>query len=318
MNYKTCLSILALVLFSLSSCDFNMEENRAQVEVFMTDAPFDDEDVKAVFITVAEVKIDGESYPGFSGKKTIELSALQNGKTQSLGLSEVEVGSYQTLSLVLDLNTDQDDNKPGCYVLTVDNEKKNLLSNNTTSLQINSSISFDSQEGKKTELVLDMDLRKAIQYEKTNNDKDYAFVSEDQLSRTVRAVSISNSGSIEGELKLSPLVEAGKVIVYAYEKGSFDKAKETRAQGDSGLTFAGAITSTEAKVENGFLTYKLAFLEEGDYEICITSLEDDNQDGQYQFKGFLHTSLSGEVTTAVKVEAKISTNLTLDILGIIN
>lgn len=56
----------------------------------------------------------------------------------------------------------------------------------------------------------------------------------------------------------------GQVVVYAYKKGRFNKSSEIKAQGDSGITFKNATTSTKV---DGLGNFKIAFLEEADYEL---------------------------------------------------
>ena len=43
------------------------------LKVSITDSPIDSPDVKAVFVTVTEVKVDGKTFDGFKGPKTVNL-----------------------------------------------------------------------------------------------------------------------------------------------------------------------------------------------------------------------------------------------------
>ena len=52
------------------------EPETGQANVQMTDAPSDDANVKATFVTVSEVKGDGETFEGFNGKATFDASHL--------------------------------------------------------------------------------------------------------------------------------------------------------------------------------------------------------------------------------------------------
>ncbi len=99
-------------------------ETKGRVNLEITDAPSDDPNIKGVFVTVAEVKIDGKTFDGFKGKTTIELSAYHSGRTEALGLGELETGSYKELTIVLDYETDAQGNSPGCYALTKNDEKE--------------------------------------------------------------------------------------------------------------------------------------------------------------------------------------------------
>ncbi|MEO0471688.1 MAG: DUF4382 domain-containing protein [Bacteroidota bacterium] len=288
-----------------------------EVQMKITDAPSDDASIEGVFITVAEVKIDGESYEGFQGKQTIDIMAYQNGNTKVLGLTELEAKSYNRITLVLDTETDADGNAPGCYVMTIDGEKKNLAASAQSSLELSTQAAFDVVGEARSSVVLDFDLRKAIRYEE-NSDDAFEFVAQSDLNASIRGVDESLSGSIEGQFDVSTFNNPDKVVVYAYQKGSFNKETETQANGD--IQFKNAITSTAAVKSGASYTYDLSFLAEGEYEICLVAFEENNNDGKLSFSGFLQGSLfaSGSVTTEVSVNAGVAASLDFLITGIIN
>ena len=70
MNSTMKLFALVIALsFFFTRC--TKEEAEKQVSFQITDAPIDDADVKAVFITVTQVKVDGTVFSGFSGNKLL-------------------------------------------------------------------------------------------------------------------------------------------------------------------------------------------------------------------------------------------------------
>ena len=307
-----------MLLFT--SCQEEGLSPTGKVEMKITDAPSDDASIQGVFVTVAEVKIDGERYDGFQGKQTIDIMAYQNGNTKALGLAELEAGSYSNISLVLDTETDADGNSPGCYVLRDDNSKEDLAASGQSSLEISSQTSFEVVENATSSIVLDFDLRKSIQYEdNSSSEPAFSFVSQSELNTSVRTVEEDKSGNIDGSFETSLLVDPDKVVVYVYEKGTFNKDTETQAQGSSNLQFKNAISSTTAVKASGSYSYNLSFLEEGDYEVCMVSYQED-EEGKFGFQGFLNASvfLNGAVTTEVSVSAGIASSLNLNIIGIVN
>jgi hypothetical protein len=71
----------------------------------MTDAPIDNANVEAVFVTVSDIMVDGTSLEGFS-RTTFDLSALVDGKTETLGKLKLEADSYSDIQLELGYATD--------------------------------------------------------------------------------------------------------------------------------------------------------------------------------------------------------------------
>ena len=49
----------------------NFDTARARIEI--TDAPIDDPNVAGVFVTIVDIKVNGQSWSGFDGKTTFDL-----------------------------------------------------------------------------------------------------------------------------------------------------------------------------------------------------------------------------------------------------
>src|SRR5688572_27253765 len=104
------IAFAALAVFGISACSDNEPMGKGDVDFEITDAPCDDASVKGVFVTIAEVRIDGKPIPGFT-KQTIDLKAYQEGNTKLLvGAKQLDAKSYNNLTLVLDANTDASGN----------------------------------------------------------------------------------------------------------------------------------------------------------------------------------------------------------------
>ncbi|MEZ4850468.1 MAG: DUF4382 domain-containing protein [Bacteroidia bacterium] len=192
--------ITGFLLFQ--ACEPTDISSTGEVNVKITDAPSDDASIQGVFVTVAEVKVDGESYSGFQGKQTIDISAYQNGQTKALGLAELETGTYSNITLVLDTETDANGNAPGCYVLMANNEKEDLAASGQSTIEITSNAAFEVKENTTSDIVIDMDLRKCIQYEDQNStEPTFSFVSQSELDASVRVVNEEEAGTVSGSFK---------------------------------------------------------------------------------------------------------------------
>ncbi|MTI19566.1 DUF4382 domain-containing protein, partial [Fulvivirga sp. RKSG066] len=261
-------------------------------------------------------KVDGKTFTGFSGKQTFDLMALQNGNTKVLGNGELDARTYSNITFVLDYEADANGNAPGCYVLTANNEKQKLESSagSTGELVVNSA--YEVKSSTQSRIVADFDLRKAIKYS-NDNERKFEFVSDASLSNSVRVVNKNSTGSIDGNYTESMTGSTGKVVVFAYNKGSFNASTESEPSGEANIRFSNAVSSATVS-NNG--NYKLSFLNEGDYELHFASYEDNDQDGEYTFEAMLssQTKVDGNVLEFITVEASSEVTVNTTITGIIN
>src|SRR6476646_2906926 len=94
--------LFACAVGMLSACSKSSEPmGKGEAEFQITDAPADDASVKSVFVTVADLKVDGQSVSGFT-KQTIDLKAYQAGATKILGSAQLDARAHSTVTLVLD------------------------------------------------------------------------------------------------------------------------------------------------------------------------------------------------------------------------
>ena len=280
----------------------------------MTDAPIDNAEVQGAFVTVTEVKADGQTFK-LDNKQTINLLAYQNGNTKSLGIAELEAGTYSNVTLVLDFAEDANGNAPGCYVLTTDNKKHNLNIDGSNSNEITFTASdFSVEESGQSTMVIDFDLRKAIKNNEGNAESSYAFVTNTEMKAALRAVVKAQAGTVGGNCANANNY-AERVVVYAYKKGNYSKNAEMEGQGSSNVEFSNAVTSAVV-ASNG--DFSLHFLEAGEYEIHLAAYDDSNNDGKYELKGSLETSIIGSLNLlALSVEANATVSLNITAIGLL-
>ncbi|NJB85107.1 hypothetical protein GGR26_000852 [Lewinella marina] len=256
-------------------------EGNGDFSVEMTDAPIDDAQVKAVFVTVSDIRVDGQSVEGFNST-TVEISALTNGNTETLYDGQLAADSYSKLEIVLEDGANAVNGGPGCYVLNQDNEKIALEVANDGVLTVQNS-DFTLSESGSVAAVVDFDLRKALV--RTDNEaKPYRFAAESRLENSLRFVTKDRSGTITGTIN-DESNQNGEIVVYAYAKGTYS---DSEAQGSSDdELFLNAVSSTTV---NGNMEYTLAFLEEGQYELVAASYKDTDNDGEVEMRGTFELS----------------------------
>ncbi len=300
--FKTGLVVLSLgVIVSCTKDDETSpsENGKYNTEVAMTDAPIDDANVNAAFITIADVKVDGQSIEGFQ-KITVEISSLTNGQTQSLGDLDLSSGSKSDIVLVL-ANENAAGDGPGNYIVNAESEVKALT---MASNEISLNDSFIVEETNDNKLVLDFDLRKAIV---ANGTSDFKFVSNSELSNSVRAVNTVNAGTISGTVTGD---SSAKTVLYAYKKGTFSNS-ESQANG-SGVQFANAVSSTVVNSDS----FSLHFMEGGEYELHFASYEDTDSNGSLEFQGLLEASTASELSLLnLSVTANTQVSIAVIITG---
>lgn len=314
-NWFNWIFILGFLAFF--SCS-DQETGSGELSVEITDAPVDDAGVSAVFVTIADVKIDGQSFPGFTGKQTINLLAYQEGKTKLLGSSTLDARSYSNITLVLDTEMDENGNAPGCYVLTTGQQKQELNAAASGLLEVTVNKGFSVAQNTSSGIVIDVDLRKAIARSADESSK-FKFATQSELNSAVRVVKKSKSGHIKGSYQNDSEGQADKVVVYAYKKGTFNLNTETTPQGPSGQFFAKAVSSTVVKSGLTGSSYKLAFLEEGDYELYFVTYN-NNGNGEMSLEAVMQaeTKVNGSVTNFISVSAGAEVSISVIITGFLS
>lgn len=311
-------AVAALALTFSSCSDDDGVEGTGEASVEITDAPIDNAEVEGVFVTITDVKINGQSAASFTGKTTVDLMALQNGRTELLAREEMNAGTYNNVTFTLDLAADAQGNTPGSYVMT-SSGKQALEMDGQSEIDLVASGTYNVLANGSSALVVDFDLRKLIREEAGNTNDNYTFVTRAEAEAGLRLVEKSASGSVTGTVDMSSFNNADKVIVYAYQRGQFNANTETSGQGSSNIKFANAITSTavvEGAISNRF---EMNFVEEGEYELVFAAYEENTLSGNLEFAGFLDTDLSaeGEIANVISIDANAEVTLNIAINALI-
>ena len=301
--------LLCFVLFmGCEKDEVTATSGEGRLEVDMTDAPVDDPDLRGVFVTVTDLRVDGTSVEGFSAS-TVEVSALQNGRTQGLFSGNVEAKSYNRLELVLDDQADATGGSPGCYALTEDGKKVALEVANNGVIAINNS-TFALEENATVRAVVDFDLRKAVQ--RTEDEaKPYRFAASSRLNNSLRFTTRAKSGTISGKVTDNS-GKSSTIVVYAYASGAYSNAE---TEGDANNRFLKATSSTRVKADG---SYTLAFLESGTYELVAAAYADEDDDGHTEFSGtFNMSAVAGVDLGGITVDAESQTTVDIALTALL-
>ncbi|WP_262888021.1 DUF4382 domain-containing protein [Draconibacterium halophilum] len=263
--------------------------------------------MEGTFVTVSAIKVDGKTVEGFE-KQTIDISAYHDGETKLIYSDMVEASSYNSVSLEIDYESDASGNSPGCYVLTSDNQKHNLQTSSSTSSELSFSKDFEVQSNENSSLVFDFDLRKTIQRNENSAETQYSFVAASEMASGVRVISENSTGEIEGNVTGSAISDDKEYIVYAYKKGEYNASTETQGQTGSNLLFMNAVTSSKVKQDG---SYKLSFLEEGDYEIHVASYNRTSTESELSFSAIANAVSA--VNNIILSNITVSSNTTIQL-----
>lgn len=303
-------AVMAFLFVSCSDDDDNgdVSAENYNAKVYITDAPIDNAEVDAVFVTITDIQIDGQSLSGFE-KTTIELSALTNGQTQLLGDLDLEAREYDSIDIILATDTDANGDSPANYVV-VDGSTKIALDPASETINVDEDVDIAAQDT--NEIILDVDLRKAIVTDEANGG--YNFASQTQLNNSVRVENTLNTGMVTGAVSNDTGNEESIMVAYAYEAGSFT---ETEAEENTaGVRFSNAETSSV--VAEGSSDFSLHFLEADTYEIKFASYSDMDGDGTLEFEGMVNAETESGVTLDnVEVTADGEVNLVITLLTIL-
>ncbi len=302
------LSLLFGLIFFVSCSEDDSLENPGDGEnstaVYLTDAPVDQANVEAVFVTVSEVRINGKAIEGFN-KTTIQLSSLTKGRTELLGNLNLKSGTTSNISLVL-ADTDASGNGPGNYVVLNGGAKQKL----SGATEINIKDQVEIVNDARNEIVIDFDLRKTVKQEGDN----FSFVSKTQLENNLRTVNKLNAGAVKGKADNRSEAEGEVVVAYAYKKGTFSNS-ESNANSE-GINFANAVSSSVVSKSNG--EFEIHFLEEGDYELHFASYSDNDQDGKLEFTGMVEANaVSSLDLNSFRVASNSEVNIQISFKGLL-
>jgi len=296
-----------ITLISLISCKKDNIQYSKFARIEITDAPIDDTNVKAVYVTISAIKLDGIAVDNFNSI-TVDLKSLQNGKTKLLTDTEIDLGNYKTMTLVLDYEKDDKGEYPGAYVLDEFANKHPLVTDNH---EITLAYNYSVANANHINLLIDFDLRKAIVRAEKQND-NYDFANQGQLVSAIRLIDKDRTGTLQGNAR-NLIDNSGKTVVYVYKAGSYDPLAEQNVYSNK-IEFGNAVTSA---MVDGNGDYKINFLEEGDYIIEFALYDKDKSGKRYEFHGtYQQRHLSTLPNGVIKITPNNVTNVDLFLTGL--
>ena len=314
VNWMKALAFGCAVILLISCNDLNEPIGKGNVQFEITDSPSDDANVRGVFVTITDIKVDGRSIGGVT-KTTVNLKDYTGGMTKVLAMaSQFDARGYSKVALVLDLNADANGTAPGCYVQTTDGIRYKLKNTADGTAEIVVSKSFVVERDATTKVVMDFDIRKAVAYD-MNEQVRYRFVGDNDLNSSVHLLVKESSGVIKGVLNDYLTLSSEKVVAYAYRKGTFSASTETQPQGENRMYFMNAVASGEVKSGLNGRIFVIPFLEEGDYELYFASYEE--MSGRLSFREMMPTELNvgGSVGNRMTVRAGGTVSVVTEVDG---
>lgn len=300
---KTFIAALVVTTgFMLTSCDDSNDpeiEGKGTARFEATDAAVDAENISGVYLSVDELQViaNGQvtNSVTFDQPEVFNLMAYQNGQTKFLANTELDAGTYDEVRLILTSNTQ-------AWVEYTDNTTKEIdvPSGSTSGYKISGD--FEVLANGMSEVVIDVDLRKALVEEGNGNFR---------LRPTARLITKAEAGSIQGSVDLSDMQNSDKVVVYAYLEGSYNSA-EMGEPSSGQARFEGAVNSATANASGNFT---LAFMPEGEYELIVASYNEDEANDSFDFESatMVEVEINGSITSAFSVEARSTTNILIDL-----
>jgi hypothetical protein len=184
------------------------------LELYLSDAPIDAENVTGVYITINEIQyhINDQwiTCEEFEGPQTYNLLELTNGNSTLLGELVLPGGHYNQIRFMLDIpEMGQNPANPGCYIEFADNSTEPLFvpSGNTTGYKAVGE--FTVPVNGAVEVTADFDVRKAV----------HLAASHYILCPTIRLVVSNEAGRISGEITNNS--GYADIIVFAYADGTW-------------------------------------------------------------------------------------------------
>jgi len=227
------------------------------LELYLTDAPIDAENVTGVYITINEIQYHvGEQWitcEEFEGPETYNLLELTGGNFTLLGDLTLPGGHYTQIRFILDIpEIGQNPADPGCYMKFTDNSTEPLFVPSGNETGYKAIGQYEVPVNGTVVVTADFDVRKAVVV------ADFYI-----LKPTIRLVVNNQAGSIRGSITNAS--NYTDIIVFAYEDGTW---ADTEADDPvyPASRFPNAINSGEMDDEGG---YRVSFLAAGTYDLVV-------------------------------------------------
>jgi hypothetical protein len=232
------------------------------LELYLSDAPIDANNVTGVYITINEIQYHlGSQWitcEEFMGNQTYNLLELTGGNSTLLGNLTLPAGSYTQIRFMLDIpEMGSHKANPGCYVEFADNSTTPLFVPSGNETGYKAIGRFEVAANETVEVTADFDVRKAV----------VVAGSSYILKPTIRLIVNSQAGNISGSITNGS--NYTDIIVFAYEDGTWAEKEADEPAGQKSR-FPDAITSGKMDEEGG---YRLALLTAGTYDLVIAGYD---------------------------------------------
>jgi len=297
MKYIGKLFLAILMGVFVFACNETNENATGKASISITDAPIDDANVEAVFISINSVEVKGpdgwKTLDAFEEPIKIDLLSYQHGEAYFLTEETLEAAAYNEVRLILDIQekTNGIQQNTGCYIEYKDGTTQPLFVPSGGQSGYKAKGDFVIPAGGTVALTLDFDVRKAIV--KAGNSGKFI------LKPTVRLVANEDAGLINGTFDAEDST-FNKVVVFAYANDAFDTS-ETEEPAEEEVRFSNAVTSSTV-AEDG--TFTLAFMNSGTYDFYFANF---NEEGNYA--GLIGSNEDVEVGPGAIIELELSLSL---------
>jgi hypothetical protein len=202
----------------------------------------------------------------------------------------ISAGTYSEARLQLDAPAEQggSSNNPGCYITYTDGTTEPLFIPSGAQSGYKVKGKFSLFEGGTVAVTLDFDVRKSI--------VEAGASGKMLLKPVVRLIANQEAALIKGTY--TELTEGQRLVVYAYEKGTFTAGEMN--EDEEGVRFSNAITSTRVSAEG---TFTLAFMSSGEYDLVFVTVDENGE--PVSLLGSFATILSGGALVTVSVTPEL-------------
>jgi hypothetical protein len=255
-------TILAMLAASGAGCGEATGTGTGILELYLSDAPTDAENVTGVYITINEIQYHMNDQwitcEEFVGPKTYNLLELTDGNSTLLGELTLPGGHYNQIRFLLDApEMGQDPINPGCYLEFADNSTEPLFvpSGNTTGFKAVGE--FTVPVNGTVEITTDFDVRKSV----------HLAASHYILWPTIRTVVNNEAGRISGVVTNNSTYT--DIIVFAYEDGTWADTEDDEPVYPASR-FPSAVNSGKM-CDDGH--YTIPFLAAGTYDLAVAGYD---------------------------------------------
>lgn len=232
------------------------------LELYLSDAPTDAENVTGVYITIEEIQYHMDDQwitcEEFEGPKTYDLLELTDGNSSLLGDLVLPGGHYNQIRFILDVpEMGQNPSNPGCYIEFADNSTEPLFvpSGNTTGYK--AAGEFTVPVNGTVEVTADFDVRKSV----------HLAASHYILWPIIRLAVNSEAGRISGVITNNSTYT--DIVVFAYEDGTWTDTEDDEPVYPASR-FPNAVNSGKM-CDDGH--YTIPLLAAGTYDLAVAGYD---------------------------------------------